>query len=183
MGDVAKPDPILETERLRLRPFAPDLADLDALHAIQSDPEHMRFYPHPFSRDESQVWIERSLELLAKSGFSLLAVEDRSTGEFVGSVGPTVQNVDGVEEVEIGWSIARGRTREGLATEAATACRDWSFAELDVQHLIALVRPENQPSRGVAERIGMTVWKETVHGTMAWPHLVYRIGRDDVRPA
>ncbi|MDP9330920.1 MAG: GNAT family N-acetyltransferase [Actinomycetota bacterium] len=180
---MATPDPILETERLRLRPFAADLADLDALHAIQSDPEHMRFYPHPFSRDESRMWIERSLELLAKRGFSLLAVEDRATGGFLGSVGPTIQNVDGVEEIELGWSIAPDRTREGLATEAAAACRDWSFAELDIEHLIALVRPENEPSRGVAERIGMTVWKETVHGTMAWRHLVYRIDRDELRLA
>src|SRR5438093_10689436 len=135
MGGVATTEPILETERLRLRPFAPDLADLDTLHSIQSDPEHMRFYPHPFSRDESQMWIERSLELLARRGFSLLAVEDRVTGELLGSVGPTVQNVDGVEEVELGWSIARGRAREGLATEAAIACRDWSFAELDIDYL------------------------------------------------
>jgi hypothetical protein len=35
----------METERLQLRPFAHDLSDLDALHEIQADPEHMRFYP------------------------------------------------------------------------------------------------------------------------------------------
>ena len=42
----------IETARLRLRPFAADLSDLDALHEIQSDPDHMRFFPHPFSREE-----------------------------------------------------------------------------------------------------------------------------------
>ena len=43
----------LETERLLLRSFHADLSDVDELHAIQSDPEHMRYYPHPFSRDET----------------------------------------------------------------------------------------------------------------------------------
>jgi hypothetical protein len=33
---------------------------------------------------------------------------------------------------------------------------------------------------GVAQRIGMTVWKETVHGSMGWPHLVYRVRAGDV---
>ena len=41
--------------------------------------------------------------------------------------------------------------------------------------MISLIRPENVPSRGVAEHIGMTVWKETLHGTLGWLHLVYRI--------
>ena len=89
------------TPRLRLRRFADDLSDLDALHAIQSDPEHMRFCPHPFRRDESRAWIERAFEREARDGFSLWAVEDRVTGEFLGNCGPVAQLVDGVDEVEL----------------------------------------------------------------------------------
>ena len=63
----------LETERLRLRPFAADLSDLEALHEIQSDAHHMRFYPHPFSREESRAWIERSLDRQERYGYSLWA--------------------------------------------------------------------------------------------------------------
>jgi RimJ/RimL family protein N-acetyltransferase len=44
-----------------------------------------------------------------------------------------------------------------------------------MDHVISLIRPENAPSRGVAEHIGMTVWKETKHGSLGWVHLVYRI--------
>jgi RimJ/RimL family protein N-acetyltransferase len=46
--------------------------------------------------------------------------------------------------------------------------------------VISLIRPENAPSRGVAERIGMTVWKETLHGAERWLHFVYRV---DAAPA
>jgi ribosomal-protein-alanine N-acetyltransferase len=168
---------ILETERLRLRTFAPDLSDVHALHAIQSDPQHMRFYPHPFSLDESRAWIERWREHQAAHGHALWAVEDRRTGEFLGNVGPIHQTVEGVDEVELGWSITPARARQGIASEAAAACRDWAFDHLDVDHLISLIRPENIPSRGVAERIGMRVWKETLHGSLRWRHLVYRIDR------
>jgi len=171
---------ILETERLVLRPFAADLSDLDALHAIQSDPAHMRFYPRPFSRAESRTWIERAIAHHDRRGYALWAVEDRATGALLGNVGPTDQQVDGTAEVELGWSITPSRARQGIASEAAAACRDWCFAELGLAHLISLVRPENAPSRGVAERIGMTVWKETLHGDPGWRHLVFRIDRPAV---
>ncbi|MGH2692702.1 MAG: GNAT family N-acetyltransferase [Actinomycetota bacterium] len=164
-----------ETERLRLRPFASDLSDLEALHEIQADPHHMRFYPHPFSREESRAWIEKFLDLQDRRGFSLWAIEDRETGEVLGNCGPVPQVVDGVEEIELGWSVTARRARQGIATEAAAAWRDRCLGSLGMNHVISLIRPENVPSRGVAERIGMTVWKETRHGSAGWLHFVYRI--------
>lgn len=169
------PREVMETERLRLRPFAADLSDLDALHEIQSDAHHMRFYPHPFSRDESRAWIERSLERQARLGTSLWAIEDKETGEFLGNCGTIPQMVDGIEEMEIGWSVTPRRARQGIASEAAAAWRDRCLGPLRLDHVISLIRPENVPSRGVAERIGMTVWKETIHPPSGWVHLVYRI--------
>ncbi len=166
---------VLETARLRLRPFAADLSDAPALNEIQRDPNHMRFYPHPFSLDESREWIARRLVEYDEVGFSLWVVEDRATGEFLGNVGPTVQPVDGIDEVELGWSITPRRARQGIATDAALVCRDYCFDVLGLDHVISLVRPENTPSRGVAEKLGMTVWKETVHGSMGWSHLVYLV--------
>ena len=174
-------EPVLETERLRLRQFAQDLSDLEALNAIQSDAEHMRYYPHPFSLDESRGWIERRLAEYEEHGYSLWAVEDGSTDEFLGCVGPVHQLVDEVDELELGWSITPRRARQGIATEAARACRDWCFRELDVDHLIALVRPENEASRRVSEKVGMSVWKGTVYGSAGWIHLVYRVDRDQPR--
>ena len=169
---------VIETERLRLRPFAEDLSDLDALSEIQSDPHHMRFYPHPFSREESRAWIEKFTERQERYGYSLWAIEDRETGEFLGNCGPVSQRVDGIDEIEIGWSVTPRRARQGIATEAAAAWRDRCLGPLGMGHVISLIRPENVPSRGVAERIGMSVWKETLHGAERWLHLVYRIDRE-----
>ena len=101
-----------------------------------------------------------------RDGFALWAVEDAATGAFLGNVGPHLQHVDGSDEVELGWSIAPARARQGIATEAAGASRDWVFATLDVDHVISLIMPENVPSRGVAEKLGMTLWKDVVWGSL-----------------
>jgi RimJ/RimL family protein N-acetyltransferase len=135
----------------------------------------MRFYPHPFTREESRAWIERALEREASLGYSLWAIEDRATGEFLGNCGPVPQVVDNVDEIELGWSVTPRRARRGIATEAAIAWRDRCLGPMRMDQVISLIRPENTPSRRVAEKIGMTIWKETLHGSMAWPHLVYRV--------
>jgi ribosomal-protein-alanine N-acetyltransferase len=163
----------LETERLRLRPYR--LEDLDDLHAMFSDPEHMRFYPEPFPREGSRQWLERQLEGYRTRGFALWIVEDRATGEFLGTAGLTTPLVEEVQEVEIGWHTRPGRKGEGIAPEAGAAARDWAFGHLEVDHLISLVRPENGPSGRVAEELGMHVDREVDYKGLR--HHVYRIDR------
>ena len=143
---MATPPPILETARLRLRPLR--LEDAPALNAIQSDPAHMRFYPHPFSMQETVAWIERMRDRYRLDGLALLGVEDRATGAFLGNVGPLLQHVDGIDEIELGWSISPARARQGIATEAAGACRDWVFDAIGPAYVISLIlRKSSIPDR------------------------------------
>ena len=100
----------------------------------------------------------------------------KSTQELIGDCGLVVQEVDAANEVEIAYHVRRDHWNRGLATEAARACRDFGFARLPVDRLISLIRPENLPSRRVAEKNGMTVWKEVVR--VGLPHLVYSIRKD-----
>lgn len=86
----------------------------------------------------------------------------KSAGELIGDCGLTKQNVDGHDEVEIGYHVRRDHWGRGYATEAARACRDYGFAHLPVERLISLIRPENIPSRRVVEKNGMKIWKETM---------------------
>jgi ribosomal-protein-alanine N-acetyltransferase len=163
----------LETERLLLRPYR--LEDLDDLHAMFSDPEHMRWYPEPFSREVSLQWLERQIARHQTRGYALWIVEDRRTGAFLGTAGPSLLTIEEAEEVEIGWHTRPGRKGEGIAPEAGAAARDWAFADLEVDHLIALVRPENRPSGRVAVKIGMHVDREVDYKGLR--HLVFRIDR------
>ena len=105
-------------------------------------------------------------------------MELKSTGEMIGDCGITLQEVDGESLLEIGYHLRRDLWRQGLASEAARACRDYGFSELNAESFISLIRPDNVPSRRVAESSGMTVWKQTAHAGM--PHLVYRVEREGI---
>ena len=153
------------------------MGDAESLHRIQSDPVHMRFYPHPFSVQETEDWIAWTRGNYERNGFGLLAVDDLASGEFLGNVGPVVQHVDGVDEIELGWSITPTRSRQGIATEAAIACRDWVFTQVGADRVISLIRPENDPSRGVARNLGMTIWKQTMFGSVPLLQDVWRTDR------
>jgi ribosomal-protein-alanine N-acetyltransferase len=162
---------ILKTKRLALREFRRD--DLEFLLPVLGDPYSMRFYPHPFSLAECATWIERQLHRYESEGFGLWAIDMQDTGAFVGDCGPTVQMVDGIKEIELGWHVHPAYQNRGIATEAALACRDYAFGELGLERLVALVRPENLPSCRVAEKIDMHLEKETHHGSEGWVHRVY----------
>lgn len=166
---------ILETSRLILREFRRD--DADALARVISDPETMRFYPAPLDQAGVEQWIERNLRRYADHGHGLWAMVLKSTGDMIGDCGLTFQNVDGVNELEIGYHVRRDLWGQGLATEAARACRDYGFSRLSADRIISLIRSENVPSRRVAEKNGMKIWKESMLKDL--PYLVYCIRRED----
>jgi len=164
---------ILETGRLQLREFL--LEDVDALGEILGDAETMRFYPAPLDRNGVADWIERNRRRYENGGVGLWAMTWKSSGELIGDCGLIRQTIDNAAEVEIGYHVRRDHWRKGLATEAARACRDYGFAKLEVGSLVSMIRPENFPSRGVAEKNGMMVEKEVEW--RGYQHLVYRIER------
>src|SRR5271169_154148 len=108
---------ILETARLTLRELRPD--DADALARILSDPETMRFYPAPYNRAGVDQWIARQIGRYADHGHGLWAMALKSNRELIGDCGLTVQNIDGTNEIEIGYHVRRDLWGQGLATEAA----------------------------------------------------------------
>ena len=172
---MREPHPVIETARLTLRNFRPD--DANALAQVLSDPETMRFYPAPLDQTEVVAWIERNRRRYEKDGFGLWAMTLKSSGELIGDCGLIRQFVDESEQVEIGYHVRRDLWRQGLATEAAQACRDYGFAKLPVDRLISLIRPENLPYRRVAEKNGLTLCKEV--SWRGFPHVLYAISRPD----
>ena len=173
---------VLQTTRVLLREFTPQ--DADALALILSDPETMCYYPAPYDRAGVEQWIERNRQRYRHDGVGLWAMELTKTQEsevqndvqkIIGDCGIILQEVEGERLYEIGYHLRRDFWGQGLATEAAIACRDWAFTHLKGDRLISLIRPENLPSRGVAERTGMTMWKEV--NWRGLPHCVYSIER------
>jgi [ribosomal protein S5]-alanine N-acetyltransferase len=166
--------PVLETQRLVLREFQHE--DLDALAAILCDRETMRYYPVSFDHAAVADWIQRNRTRYANHGHGLWAMILKSTRELIGDCGLVRQSVDAVDEIEVGYHVRRDLWNQGYASEAARACRDYGFASLKVDRLISLIRPENLASRRVAEKNGMTIWKEVTKADLL--HYVYAIKRD-----
>jgi [ribosomal protein S5]-alanine N-acetyltransferase len=163
-----------QTARLTFRKLTLD--DLDFVAEMLADPEVMRYYPKCYSRAEAEHWIERQATRYREHGRGLWLVSERATGTPVGQVGLLIQEVNGLPESEVGYLIHRSYWRQGLATEAARATRDWAFDRLAVPRVISLIRPENIPSRGVAEKLGMRIDGRCQRAT--FEHLVYALDRN-----
>lgn len=143
------------TQRLTFREMTVD--DLDDMASLLGDPEVMRYYPRPRTRDEALGWIEWSRRLYAAHGHGLWLITLQDTGEFVGNCGLTVQNVEGAIQVEIGYLVRADLQGNGYATEAATACCDHARDVLRLDRLIAIINPGNRPSQRVAEKLGLAL--------------------------
>ena len=97
-----------------------------------------------------------------------------SSGEFVGDCGLTPQQVDGVTEIEVGYHVRAALQGRGLASEAASACRDHARDVLGIERLIAIIDPRNRPSQRVAKKLGLVVERESDnHGRWSSPRRIY----------
>ena len=137
--------------------------DLEALTEMHLDPEVTRFIgvrtPEE-TRNSLSEWIA-AYQLL---GFAKWAVVLRETCELVGRCGLTPEELDGVSELELGWTFARAYWGRGYATEAASAAMKYTFDVLQLRRIVSLIDPQNFASERVAVRIGMTferpvLWK------------------------
>jgi len=143
---------------------------------ILGDPLAMRYWPAVMSRAEGFEWIERQIERYAREGCGYWACELRATGEFVGQAGLLVQEVDGLTELGLGYMFIPQFWGRGYATEIATGCLGYGFRQYPVDHIVALIRPENEPSIRVAQRLHMTLWKTTEY--KGFVHNVWYSGRE-----
>jgi [ribosomal protein S5]-alanine N-acetyltransferase len=165
--------PVIETARLWLRQMT--LGDLDFLAALLGDAEVMRYYPKVYTRDEARAWIERMLERYERDGHALWLAVDKTRREPIGQIGLLAQPIEGAIEPEVGYLVHRPFWRLGYASEAATATRDWAFAR-GRDHVISLIRAENEPSQAVARKLGMRPGRQVMHAGL--PHVVWRVDRN-----
>ena len=140
------------TARIRFRPMTEK--DLDAMADLLGDPAVMAYYPAPKTRQEAQAWIDWNQRNYAEHGYGMWVIETHD-GEFLGDCGLTWQEVNGRRELEVGYHVRADRQGQGLATEAALACRDYARSQIGADHLVALIHPDNLASRRVAEKLGL----------------------------
>lgn len=148
-GQMTPPPP---THRFQFREMMQ--SDLDNMAALLGDPDVMRFYTAPKSRQEAATWIQWNQANYAEHGYGLWIIETLD-GEFAGDCGLTWQQVNGSPKLEVGYHVRVQLHGHGYATEAAMACRDFAREHTDATELVAIIHPDNRASERVAEKIGM----------------------------
>ncbi len=151
---------VAQTSRLILRQLTLD--DVNDLAAIYADPVVMRFFGSTYTCESTKQWLEeRVFKCYEQRKWGLWATIYKIDNKLIGRCGLIPQLVDGQEEVEIGYLLAKEYWGKGLATEAACVSRDYGFEKLGKNRLISLIDPDNVASQKVAKKVGLTYEKDT----------------------
>ena len=166
---------IMETERLIIRRIT--RKDMDALLAIMGKPEVMYAWEHGFTKKDVRKWINRQLTRYRKDGFGYYAIILKESGTLIGQAGLMKSTINGNEAVELGYILDNTYWNNGYGIEAAHACLEYAFYELDMKTVCCSIRPENKASIRVAEKLGMTLCGNHIvlYNEKEMPHLIYRI--------
>ncbi|TWI70194.1 RimJ/RimL family protein N-acetyltransferase [Pseudoduganella lurida] len=148
--------PCLATERLTLREYRAEDFDLFAEHLSNADSA-----AHLGSADRQTAWriFSSQAGLWLLNGAGWWSIEDRQTGQLVGSVGAFFRHESTV--MELGWNTYQPFWGRGIANEAAAAVLAYAFEVRREPKVRALIASGNKSSRRVAERLGMTYEMET----------------------
>lgn len=146
---------VCETERLILRRFS--LHDVPALTEILSDPEVMKHSVNGVCDEAAtRKFIEWCLSCYESHGVGPWALVDKETTELVGFCGAGQEMVSGVEEINLGYRLAKRYWGKGLASEAARAVRDYVLREKQFSSVVVIIEPDHPASLKVAENAGFS---------------------------
>lgn len=150
----------LETERLITRYLTE--ADIPLWMEFFKDPESIEFFPQykEMTHEASAIeWIGRQTTRYANQQYGMQALIEKSTGALVGQCGLLAKEIDGIPELEVGYSILKKYWGLGYAAEAARLFIDYAFENNLVGSVISTIAPGNMKSIRVAEKNGLVFEK------------------------
>lgn len=163
--------PRLTTTRLLLRGF--EARDEPAYIAMMADPDVTQFLADGKPLSPFDAW--RQLAMFAGHwvlrGFGMWAIEERSTGRFIGRIG-CFQPLTW-PGFEIGYTLARDAWGKGYAREGAAVALHYAQDTLMRDDIISIIRPANARSIAVAQSLGAQR-SETIPDFFGAPADVYR---------
>jgi RimJ/RimL family protein N-acetyltransferase len=159
------------TERLTAeRPRPGDLSDLQRLHA---DPAFSSVFGLALSAEGVKEFLQETRDHWERHGFGLWTLRDRAEGVFVGRCGIRHVEIEGADEVELGYALLPEYWGKGLAIEASRVALSIAFGELGLDEVVAFTRPTNVRSRRVMEKLGFRYERDFMYKGM--PHVLYRL--------
>lgn len=145
------PDIQLETPRLLLRP--PQLEDFEDWAAFMAaDGDYLRYIGGPQPRSPAWRSLMSVIGSWAAMGYGFFSVFEKSSGRWIGRLGPW--QPEGWPGPEVGWGIVESQGGKGYASEGAAAAMDWAFEHLGWSEVIHSIDTGNLGSKGVAAKLG-----------------------------
>ena len=128
-------------------------------------------------RDDIQTrsYLDFNLAHWKAHGFGLWVVRDRRDDRIAGRAVLRHLDIEGADEMEIGYALYPEWWGRGLATEIARELVRLGFAELECRSLVAITRPGNLGSRHVLEKAGLSYDGDITHDGIQLA--LYRIAR------
>ncbi len=121
------------------------------------------------SHKQTAVKLQSFLDSYQKYGYGKYALIHRQSGRLIGYCGIVVEEIEGKLENELGYRLDSEFWGKGLATEAAKACLEYYFDQLNLDSVLGIVEPENYASIRVLEKVGMEFVKESI----LWEKVVF----------
>ncbi|OHC94986.1 MAG: GNAT family N-acetyltransferase [Sphingomonadales bacterium GWF1_63_6] len=158
--------PTLHTDRLILRPHR--IADYPACRALWADAQVVR-HVGGMPLDAQAVWFRllRYAGMWSLLGYGMWAIEDRTSGAFLGECGLLsaergLPELEGVPEA--GWVLGSRAWGKGMASEAMEAVLRWADAHVDAPSLRCIIAPDHGASIRVAEKLGFVALVDRMLG-------------------
>jgi len=149
-----------ETERLRFRKLSwDDFDDWQALFISDDVALFLGMDPKLSKKELTQLWFDKTMDRYEKQLGSMNVLVDKQLNRMVGQCGLLIQTIEGVDRLEVGYSILPEFWRKGYAFEAANACLNYAFENEFSDNLISQIDPRNVGSEKVARKNGMTLEK------------------------
>ena len=149
-----KQQPILQTERLILRPF--DLSDAKDTQRLAGDKavaDTTLNIPHPYEDGMAEQWISTHQPQFDEGNLCTLAITLRDTGELIGAIALTI--VSRFERAELGYWIGKPYWNKGYCTEAGVVVLRHGFTVLGLHRIHAAHFGRNPASGRVMQKLGM----------------------------
>jgi [ribosomal protein S5]-alanine N-acetyltransferase len=164
---------IIETERLFLRRFTMD--DLDDLHQILGNEKVMEFsLTGAKSLEQTKNFLNKVLENQQVKNYDLgfFPIISKNHKKLIGYLGLISQNVDDLDRIELTHRLNPQYWGQGFVPETTKAVTKYAKS-LGIPEIISIIEAENKNSIRVAEKLGMTIEKETVFQNI--PVIIYKL--------
>lgn len=148
--------PVLETERLILRPFSmEDASDVQRLAGTWQVAATTAAIPHPYPDGAAEQWIARHAPSFEEGWLVVYAVTMREGGKLLGAVS-LLDVQHNHARAELGYWIAFEHWGNGYCTEAVSRLIQYAHNKLSISRIVARCLERNPASARVMEKVGLT---------------------------